>query len=72
MCFGFEITEEDVFNVYHNKFQKAVSMEKAERVFSLLNQDKIQKAALYGNDIATQTEYAYKEISQQIKELNEE
>lgn len=71
MCFAFEITEDDVANVYHNKFQKAVSDDKVERVFNLLNFQKIEKAALYGDDISVQTEYAYKEIADQIKQLNE-
>jgi phosphosulfolactate synthase (CoM biosynthesis protein A) len=65
MNIAFEITPEDVglvcaahrLHVNHDE------------LFEKLDHDRIEKAALYGNDIETQSDYAYQNIEEQLKEL---
>ena len=64
MSLAFEITEEDIQNV--------LTRNKAEgnpnAILDLLDMAAIEKAALYGDDIDDQTEYAYQEIEKQLHE----
>jgi hypothetical protein len=58
--FAFEVTPEDVQQVMN------CSEEEAEKLFDRLDLYAVEKAALYGNDIEEQTQYAYTEIKQQL------
>jgi hypothetical protein len=67
MSTAFEITVDDVLNVVH-KMGKKIDGDKADAIFDNLDQFKVEEAALYGNDMEEQTNYAYKEIERQITE----
>jgi hypothetical protein len=64
MSLAFEITEEDVLNVLRRNNVKA----DPAACLGLLDTGSIEKAALYGDDIDQQTEYAYQEIEKQLKD----
>jgi hypothetical protein len=65
MSNAWETTDEDVLNVLNSMGKKDSS---AEDVLSNLDHYKIERAALKGNDLETQTEYAYEEIKRQLTE----
>ena len=69
MSNAWETTVDDVLNVVH-KMGKKVSGVKANEIHDALNQFLIEDSALRGNDMDTQTKYAYEEIERQIKEDN--
>jgi hypothetical protein len=64
MSIAFEITPEDVQNVLHKNNKKA----DPDTLYALLDTAAVEKAALYGNDIEEQTQYAYDEIERQLKQ----
>ena len=67
MGLAFEITVDDVQNV----LRKLESISDSQAMFDTLTPDDhaaIEKAALYGDDIDTQTEYAYQELGKILKE----
>lgn len=71
---GFQVTEEDVAsvidsNVLARPMPEGVTLEQfaAER-FAELDFDLIEDAALYGDDIDEQTDYANNEIARQLLE----
>lgn len=66
MSNAWETTTDDVLNVVHNMGKKLQDNE-AEEILNNLDQFAIEDAALNGNDIETQTEYAYEEIEKQLK-----
>lgn len=67
MSFAWETTVEDVQNVLRR--MKMPNDEKsAQNIHRSLNMVAIEKAALRGDDIDQQTDYAYQEIKNQIKE----
>ena len=68
MLTAFEITYEDVQQVLKN-MGTPVSDETAQLIFNDLDMFKIEVSALYGNDLETQTEYAYIEIRKQITDM---
>lgn len=65
MGYAFEITTEDVLTVMQQLGIEG-GEEKAEEFFNELDTGAVEKAALYGDDMDEQTEYAYKEIREQI------
>lgn len=67
MSNAWETTEDDVLNVVH-RMGKKLKAGQAEEILFCLNQFNIEDEALRGNDIETQTEYAYQEIERQIRE----
>ena len=69
MSNAWETTEDDVLNVVHKMGKKLKSGE-AEEILFELDQFAIEDAALAGNDIESQTNYAYEEIEKQIIENN--
>ena len=70
MSNAWETTVDDVLNVAHQTGRK-LTAEQAEKLFNDLNQFEIECSALMGNDLETQTEYAYVEIRRQLDCLDE-
>lgn len=70
MSNAWETTDEDIINVLHTMNIKNPEIF-VEHVITKLDLFKVEKAALKGNDIDEQTNYAYEEIKEQIidKEL---
>lgn len=66
---AFEITVEDVMQVCSEN-DKEVSYEEAEKLYDQLDLVKVTEAALHGDEMEQQTDYAYEEIKRQLKELN--
>ena len=70
MSAAFEITSDDVRNVMEANGHP-VNESIAEKLFKdvITPEDgRIEKAALYGNEMEGQTEYAYQEIAQILRE----
>lgn len=70
MSQAFEVTPDDVKNVFDSHYQ-TIGYDEAERIFNEHIQpqaDRIEKAALYGNDMAEQTRYAYDTIAEILYE----
>ena len=73
--FAYQATEEDVENVLHsNSLAVANTTGKsfesiANEVFGNLDFDLIEQAALFGDDLNEQTDYAHDEITRQIREM---
>jgi len=65
---GFEISIDDLENVIKKNDLDLGSFDK-EDLFTLLNFGLIEKNAMYGDDLDSQTDYAYAEILRQIKLL---
>jgi hypothetical protein len=65
MSNAWETTFDDVLNVLHKIDRKATN-DQVETIFNSLDNFKIEDAALRGNDMETQTRYAYEEIERQI------
>jgi hypothetical protein len=61
MNMAFEVTVEDVMNCFK------CDEDLATELFDMLDCDAVADAALYGDDMDSQTEYAYDEIKQQLK-----
>ena len=66
--YAFEVTPEDIITVC-NELGTTIDEIKANSIISKLDMKKIVDAALFGDDIDEQTEYAHEEIKDQIKEL---
>lgn len=64
MSLAFEITEEDIKNV----LSRNKSGGDPQLILPYLDMGAVEKAALYGDDIDDQTEYAYQEIERQLHE----
>jgi len=62
---AFEITDEDVDWAINSHSSKAITMDDAAKIKEQLDNSLVEKAALYGNDIDQQTQYAHKEIYRQ-------
>jgi len=70
MSTAFEITSEDVRNVMEAN-GRPVNESTAEKLFKDMiapEDGRIEKAALHGNEMEEQTEYAYQEIAQILRE----
>lgn len=70
MSFAFEITPDDIKNVFDKHFQK-VDIKYATNVFNTYiapEIDRIEKAALCGDDLAEQTKFAYDTIADILRE----
>ena len=70
MSQAFEVTPDDVKNVFDSHYQ-TITDEEAAKIFEehiLPEDDRITKAALYGNDMAEQTKYAYDTIAEILYE----
>lgn len=67
MSMAWETTIDDVMNVFTEDGEK-ITREKAEEVLNNLDHDRIEKAALYGDDMLEQVKYAKIEIQKQIVE----
>ena len=63
MSFAWETTVEDVWGVLRHYGGNHAY----ETILDMLDHDAIEKAALYGNDIDEQTNYAFAEIERQLK-----
>jgi hypothetical protein len=74
MSQAFEVTAQDVANVLHsNEIDKEMRNgrtldELAETFFDELNFFEIEKAALFGNSLDEQTDYANDEIARQLRD----
>jgi len=65
MSYAFQVTADDV-ELVMNAHSQGVSAEEAEEIFDqhiAPQAERIEKAALYGNEMEEQTEYAHKEIA---------
>lgn len=75
MSLAFEVTQDDVENVLASNevnptFCGGRSLDQlAQDVFPLLDFQKIEDAALYGDDIGEQTGYAWDEMTSQLRVL---
>jgi uncharacterized protein YggE len=67
MSNAWETTADDVLNVIHQMGKKATS-EQVDAVLNNLDHFDIENAALRGDDMDVQTQYAYEEIKRQITE----
>lgn len=68
MSLAWETTTEDISNVL-DQHGVAYTDQHLDHWHDLLDHDKIEEAALHGNDMEKQTEYAYEEIARQLKEM---
>lgn len=72
---AYQVTEDDVENVLRsNALSVANTMGKsfesiANEIFGNLDFDLIEQAALFGDDLDEQTDYANDEIARQLREL---
>jgi hypothetical protein len=66
MGMAFEITVEDVMTVSTSRTNTPLTEYQAEIIFNQLDHDAIERAALHGDDMDTQIEYAYEEIRNQL------
>lgn len=69
MGMGFEITDMDVQTVMHWRLRMSpaqASDERASELFDALDCDAVEGAALMGDDMDDQTEYAHQEIARQL------
>lgn len=69
MSIAFEISEDDVIAAGRNHLNTEISFDEAEEILAKLDKHAIEKAALYGNDMNTQTVYAVEAIAEQMKAL---
>lgn len=69
MLFAFQPTDEDVKTVVEQIFCQECSFERAEALLEKLDKKKIAEAALHGDDLEKQAEYAQEEIAVQLKSL---
>jgi len=80
MSYAFETTIDDVLNVVHKMCFKAngdqihkmcfkANGDQIHEIFDNLDQDKVEMAALKGDDMDEQIDLAYIEIEEQIKEM---
>ena len=66
---AFEISVEDVMQVC-SEHGREVTYEEAEKLYDGLDRVKITEAALHGDEMEQQTDYAYDEIGCQLREKN--
>lgn len=69
MSNAWETTTDDILNVIHELGKKS-DTDKVEEIYNELDLYIIEDAALQGNDIEEQTNYAYDEIKRQIVDNN--
>lgn len=65
---AFGISEEDVESVLKKHFNN-VSQKMIENAFEEIDHDRVEKSALYGDEMEKQLEYALKDIEEQLQEL---
>lgn len=70
MSNAWETTVDDVLNVVHQMGRK-LTAEEADELHGALDHFEIECEALRGNNMETQTEYAYVEIRRQLECLDE-
>ena len=66
MSNAWETTEEDVENVIHSRFKFDPESVKIDYIHDRLDFDRIEQAALFGDDMEDQYELAANEIERQI------
>lgn len=66
MSFGFEVTNDDIEQTLESITGTKPTPERVEEVADLIDVDEVEKAAMYGNDLDTQTTYALENIREQI------
>jgi hypothetical protein len=66
MSMAWETTEDDVQNVLNA--HGLTNVDAQDFCNEQLNADRVEDAALRGNDMDTQTNYAYQSIEEQLKE----
>lgn len=71
MSNAWETTLDDVELVLTQRFGGSF-IESVGQIHNDLDHNKIEKAALHGDDMDEQTNYAYKEIESQIREMLKE
>lgn len=64
MSNAWETTSDDIANVLDRN--RAFDYDAEEICDFVIDHDAVEKAALYGNDIEEQTEFAYQEIERQL------
>jgi len=68
MGLAFEVTHEDIANVLNDKHKRHATESEIQDAYDSLDMDKVEKAALYGDELDIQTQYAYEEIRKQLSE----
>lgn len=68
MGMAFGITIDDVAAVLERNGQAKRSDKELDALLENLDVDRIERDALYGNDMEQQTDYAYDSIEEQLKE----
>lgn len=66
MSNAWETTKDDILNVVH-KMGRKLTADEAEEIHNAINHFEIECEALRGNNMETQTKYAYEEIQRQIE-----
>lgn len=69
MSNAWEVTPEDVMQALDN-LQIPYDEDKVDEVLDLLDLDRVEKEALRGDDMNEQTEYALREIEDQILNMD--
>lgn len=74
-CIAYEATEEDIENVLRSNILSVANSggklfaAMAAELLADLDHDLIEQAALFGDDLSTQTDYATDEIARQLREM---
>jgi len=68
MSMAWETTTEDVWNALE-RMNETRTEEEVDAIHDALDHDAIEKAALHGDDMLEQTEYATEEIINQIENM---
>lgn len=66
MSNAFQISEDDVMTVLYGMGRRC-DEETAARILAVIDAAAVEKAALYGDDLVQQTEYAHEEIGRQLQ-----
>lgn len=68
MGMAFGVSVDDVAAVLKRHGSAPATEAELDNLFSSLDEERIEQAALYGNDMDEQTDYAQAEIAVQLKE----
>lgn len=68
MSLAFKITSDDIQTVFSKHFGEHISDEVAEEIFdNYVHIEDVERAALRGNDMNDQTQFAHDEIKEQLQ-----
>lgn len=71
MNHAFEVSEIDVQTACERHLGLRLSLDECDEYLKRIDTGVVEKAALYGNDMDAQTDYAIEEIAKQLKEFPE-